>query len=103
MGMALATNVDKKPMLSIVAKAISILFNEPTTPFVTAKVMDILYRGIPIDCSSTEFAAMAVCSVFAGGEAAAVRPFNETHYAFSIFAGVRIILIDIFPLFNLLK
>lgn len=49
--------------------------------------MDILFDGIPIDCSSDEFQAKAVCSVFESGEIKAVRPINSTHYAFSLLAG----------------
>lgn len=48
--------------------------------------MDILFDGIPIDCSSDEFQAKAVCSVFESGEVKAVRPISSTHYAFSLLA-----------------
>lgn len=85
MGMALAINVERQPMLPLVSKAINAIFHEPKDPFLTASVMDILYHGIPIDCSSTEFAAAAVCSAFAAGEAKPVRPLNDTTYAFSFF------------------
>lgn len=59
--------------------------------FWTGRVMDILFDGILIDCSNTEdFATQAVCSIFASGEVQAVKPFNDTHYSFSLFQGVRI-------------
>lgn len=89
MGIALATNVDKKPMLTLVSKAINLLFHEPKSPFLRAKVMDILYNGVPIDCESTEFAAVAVCSVLNSDEAPAVRPYNDTHHLFSMLRSVR--------------
>lgn len=95
MGMALATNVDKKPMLRLVSKAINLIFHEPTTPFLTTKVMDILYHGVPIDCSSQEFAAMAVCSILNSTETSSVRPLNDTHILFSILAGVSVISMSI--------
>lgn len=91
MGMALAINVERAPMLPLVAKAVNAIFHEPKDPFLTASVMDILYHGIPIDCSSTEFAAAAVCSAFAAGEAKPVRPINDTTYAFAFFDFVSLI------------
>lgn len=87
-GMSLAVNVDKKPMLPAIAGAINELFHNPADPFWTGRVMDILYDGIPIDCSSEDFNAVAVCSQFATGEMKAVRQTGEKSYAFSLFAGV---------------
>lgn len=87
--MALAVNVDKQPMLPLIVKAIDLLFHEPKDMFWTGRVMDILFDGIPIDCSSSEFAATAACSVFQSGDVKAVRPIDDEHYAFSLFAGVR--------------
>lgn len=84
----LTTNVDKKPMLPIVVKAVDSLFHNPTDAFWTGRVMDALFDGIPIDCSGEEFQAKAVCSVFQSGEVKAVRVLNDTHYMFSLFGGV---------------
>lgn len=89
--MALTVNVDKKPMLPIVAKAIDQLFHEPKDMFWTGRVMDVLYDGIPIDCSSTEFAATATCSMFKGGDVKAVKEIDEKTFSFSLFAGVSVI------------
>lgn len=86
--MALAVNVDKKPMLPTIAGAINELFHHPADAFWTGRVMDILYDGVPIDCTSEEFNAVAICSQFATGEMKAVRPTGEKTYAFSLFAGV---------------
>lgn len=46
--------------------------------------MDILFDGIPIDCSSDDFQAEAVCTVL--GSSKAIRPLNSTHYLFSLLA-----------------
>lgn len=82
-------NVDKKPMIPMVATAIDTIFHEPKDMFWTGKVMDVLFRGIPIDCSNTEgFQAKAVCGVFESGEVKAIQPFNDTHFSFSLFQSV---------------
>lgn len=87
--MLLSLNVDKKPMLPMINEAINIMFNSPQSMYWTGRVMDVLYDGIPIDCSSEEFQAKAVCSVFQAGEVKAVRPLNSTHYLFSLFQGAN--------------
>nr|QGW45470.1 sensory neuron membrane protein 1d [Bradysia odoriphaga] len=90
MGMALATNVDKKPMLPLVSKAIDGIFHNPTNPFWTGRVMDYLFDGIEIDCTSEEFEAKATCSVFGSGEVKAIQPTDrENIYKFSIFGAVN--------------
>lgn len=86
--MALAVNVDKQPMLPIIVKAIDQLFHEPKDMFWTGRVMDVLFDGIPIDCSSDDFAASAACSVFKSGDVKAVRQIDDDHFKFSLFAGV---------------
>lgn len=82
----LTQNVNKKPFLPIVNSAIEILFNNPQHMFYTGRVMDILFDGIPIDCSSEKFQAQAVCSVLGSGEIKTIRSLNSTHYAFSLLA-----------------
>lgn len=58
--------------------------------FWTGRVMDILFDGIPVDCSNTEeFQAKAVCGVFESGEVKAIQPYNETFFKFSLFQAVR--------------
>lgn len=87
--MFMALNVDKKPMIPMVAAAIDVIFHEPKDMFWTGKAMDVLFNGIPVDCSNTEgFQAKAVCGVFESGEVKAVQPFNDTHFSFSLFQSV---------------
>lgn len=88
MGMLLALNIDKKPMLPGIASAINDLFNNPTDPFFTGRIMDILYDGIPINCTSEEFNTVALCTMFSTGAQQAVRKVDDKHYAFSLFGGV---------------
>lgn len=89
--MALAVNVDKKPMLPVIVSAVNHLFHNPADAFWTGRVMDLLYDGIPIDCSSDDFNAAAVCSIFESGDVSAIRRVDDTTYKFSFFAGVRIV------------
>lgn len=75
-------------MLGLVEKAVNYMFHDPKDMFWTGRVMDVLFDGIPIDCSSDAFEAKAVCSVFEAGEVSAVKEVNETHYSFSLFTAV---------------
>lgn len=85
----MAINVDKKPMMSMVASAVDMLFKKPTHMFWTGRAMDVLFDGIPIDCSDTNgFQAKAVCSTFEDGEVKAVQPINATHFKFSFLNAV---------------
>lgn len=86
--MALAVNVDKKPMLPLIAKAIDQLFHKPEDIFWTGRVMDVLFDGVPIDCSSFEFAATAACAIFKSGDVKAIRQIDDDNLMFSLFAGV---------------
>lgn len=86
MGMLLATNYEKKPFLPKVEVAVKNLFNEPADAFYTGKVMDLLFDGVSIDCSSKEDTTVAVCLQLE--DAPAVRRIDEDHLAFSILGGV---------------
>lgn len=86
--MALAVNVDKKPMLPLVSDAINGIFHHPKTPFWTGRAMDYLFDGIEIDCTSEEFAAKATCAVFESGEVKAIQPVRENIFKFSLFGAV---------------
>lgn len=44
-------------------KAINSIFKSPENVFVKAKAMDLMFRGLPIDCSVTDTAGSAVCSL----------------------------------------
>lgn len=87
--MFLAINVDRKEFLSLVNIALDIIFNSPQHMFYTGRAMDILFDGIPIDCTSDAFQVQAVCGIFEGGEVKTVLPVDDEHYAFSLFGGVN--------------
>lgn len=88
--MLLSMNVNKRPMLSLVAKAIDIMFKNPTDMFFTGRAMDVLFDGIPVDCSNQDsFQTKAVCGTFESGDVKSVRRFNSTHFKFSFLQSVR--------------
>lgn len=66
-------------------KAMTQIF-KPTTPFLTARVMDILFNGIGIDCSSDEFEASSFCGAM--GNEKAINVVNDTYLTFSVLGPV---------------
>lgn len=86
MGMLLAVNVDKKPMLGMVERAIKHLFHNPSDAFYTGTVVDLLFDGIPVDCGSDDNTVKALCQTFKAEKA--FRQVNDTHLSFSLFYGV---------------
>lgn len=83
-------NVDRAPMLPLISKAVTLIFHEPKNIFWTGKVMDLLFNGIPIDCTSSDFNSKATCSVFEGGDIKAIQPAEEPDmFKFSLFGAVR--------------
>lgn len=82
-------NVDRAPMLPLVAKAIQEIFHNPKDIFFRGKVMDLLFHGVDVDCTSTDFNAKATCSAFEGGDVKTVTPSDvEDIYKFSLFGAV---------------
>ena len=88
MGMFLAVNVDKQPMLPMVEGALNSLFHNPADPFFTGRVMDLLYDGVELDCSADDNTVKALCLNFDAEKA--FRKVDDTHYAFSLFSGVNL-------------
>lgn len=92
--MVYATNVERAPMLPMISEAIKHMFHNPTHPFLTAQVMDILFRGIPVDCDHTSSAAVAVCTLMESDEIKATERLNSTHMSFAMFKFVCIFVKD---------
>nr|WKF45046.1 sensory neuron membrane protein 1a [Podabrus annulatus] len=78
---------DKPAMLNLVNKALNAIFRNPETPFLTAPVMDILFRGVVINCTVTDFAGKAVCTQLRT-EAKDLEHVSDTIFKFSFF-GMR--------------
>ncbi|KAK4886688.1 hypothetical protein RN001_002959 [Aquatica leii] len=75
---------EKPAMLNLVNKAINAIFKNPEYPFVTAPVMDILFRGVVINCTVTDFAGKAVCTQLRT-EAKDLEHVSDTIFKFSFF------------------
>lgn len=78
---------EKPGALNLLGKGIKFLFNNPTTPFVTAKVRDILFDGIPINCTSKDFATAAICTMIRANPSG-LKPLNDDIFLFSFFGMV---------------
>ncbi|CAB3227796.1 unnamed protein product [Arctia plantaginis] len=61
-GLILSVSREKPAMLSVIGKAITGIFDNPSDVFLRVKVMDLLFRGFIINCARTEFAPKAVCN-----------------------------------------
>lgn len=92
----MSINIDKKPMLPGIYGAIKELFHNPPDPFFTGRVMDILYDGVPIDCTSEDMTVKAMCTSFSTGAQQAIRQIDNEHYAFSLFGGVSFAAINVY-------
>ncbi|CAG9788135.1 unnamed protein product [Diatraea saccharalis] len=53
---------EKPVLLNTVGKAFNYLFDTPQDIFMRVKVLDILFRGIIVNCAQSDFAPKAVCS-----------------------------------------
>ncbi|XP_055606692.1 sensory neuron membrane protein 1-like [Uranotaenia lowii] len=74
---------EREAMLPLIIKGLSVIFEPFESGFFTVRVMDLLFDGIMIDCSSSDFSVKAVCSGLESEGIIAVH--NDTHYSFSLF------------------
>nr|AGN52676.1 sensory neuron membrane protein 1 [Spodoptera exigua] len=85
LGMALTVHREKPAMLNMVGKAMNGIFDDPPDIFLRVKAMDILFRGMMINCARTEFAPKATCTALKkeGVSGLVLEPNNQ--FRFSIF------------------
>lgn len=73
----------------MIGKAFNGIFDNPPDIFLRAKALDILFRGLVINCARTEFAPKALCTALKK-EAANTLIFGPNNqYVFSLFGMVR--------------
>lgn len=53
---------DTPALLTIANRGIPHLYNHPKNIFLTAKARDILFEGVVLNCTSKDFAAVALCT-----------------------------------------
>nr|WBU77220.1 sensory neuron membrane protein [Odontothrips loti] len=75
---------EKPAALGLLAKGVKFLFNNPTTPFLTAKARDILFDGVPINCTSKDFATSAICTMIRANPQG-LKPDGDDIFLFSFF------------------
>ena len=86
LGMIKLTLMEQPSAIGIVNKAVDSIFKKPGTVFVKAKAKDILFDGLPIDCTVKDFAGAATCNVLKGkAEENGLLSDGEGHYRFSLF------------------
>lgn len=88
LGMALGINVGRPELLPFIGNALDGLFGNLSDPFWTGRVMDLLFDGIPLNCTSDAFEVAAACAEFSTGQYKTIQPLNATFYKFSLFGGV---------------
>lgn len=86
MGIFLASNIDRKPMLSRIEQGVKNIFHNPTDPFYTGRVMDVLFSGVEFDCSATDPFTTAICGILEDEKA--IKKIDDDHFAFTLLGGV---------------
>ncbi|CRL04099.1 CLUMA_CG017212, isoform A, partial [Clunio marinus] len=100
MGGLIAVQRDKEPLLEMATKAMTTIF-KPKSPFLTAPVMDILFNGVGIDCSSEEFEAMSFCKALENEKP--IKVVNDTYLKFSVMGGANATSMGRFEVFRGIK
>ncbi|XP_060531540.1 uncharacterized protein LOC132705124 [Cylas formicarius] len=84
-GMVNQVKRDFAAFLPLVNKTISDIFREPKSIYLTAKVRDILFDGIEINCNVKDFASTTVCSQIKQVPGIKTKKGEEKIYLFSLF------------------
>ncbi|CAG9861579.1 unnamed protein product [Phyllotreta striolata] len=84
LGIVNAVQRAKPGALSLINKAIKSIYDNPTSIFLTAKVDDILFDGVNINCGVTDFAGKAICTQLRNS--GTLREVDDKILAFSLMA-----------------
>lgn len=93
-GSTMAVKRDRAPMLPLVVTAMKNIFNNPTSVFVKAKAMDVLFNGLGFNCDGSDFASKAVCAGIKS-EGQGVNIVNETYFSVSILGHVSLLTMNL--------
>lgn len=71
-----------------IAKAVDSIFHKPSSVFVTATAREILWTGLPVDCSVKDFAGSAVCGIIREDDSGFIK--DGENYKFALFGPVSL-------------
>eukprot|EP00102_Acyrthosiphon_pisum_P006877 XP_003240759.3 PREDICTED: LOW QUALITY PROTEIN: sensory neuron membrane protein 1 [Acyrthosiphon pisum] len=86
-GMVTMTKMMKPAALGLVNKAIPYLYPDQTSAFMMGTANDIMWNGLDINCTSEEFASVAICSQIRQNSES-LHKISKDHFKFSLF-GVK--------------
>lgn len=90
-GTLMTVKREREAFLPTVIKAMRYIYENATIPFVKVRAMDLLFRGIPLDCSGKHFEVKAVCTAIrTEGAEQGVRILNDTHISISVLGHVKL-------------
>ncbi|XP_020708289.1 sensory neuron membrane protein 1 isoform X2 [Athalia rosae] len=84
LGMMMITVSEKPTMVGVAAKAVDSIYKKPSSVFVRATAKEIMFDGLPVDCSVKDFAGSAVCALLKA-QGKDLVPLGDDKYKFSIF------------------
>ncbi|XP_012339100.2 LOW QUALITY PROTEIN: sensory neuron membrane protein 1-like [Apis florea] len=84
LSMAKLTLEQQPAAMGILNKAVDSIFKKPSSVFVRAKAREILFDGLPVDCTGKDFATSAICSVLKEKDDALIAD-GPGRYLFSLF------------------
>ncbi|XP_045774231.1 indole-3-acetaldehyde oxidase-like [Maniola jurtina] len=93
LGMVNLVYRDRPAMMNMLGKAINGIFDNPPDMFIRVPTMDLLFRGVLINCSRTDFAPKAACTALKKEAADRLIFEPNNQYRFSLF-GMRNATVD---------
>lgn len=88
MGGLLGTNALSPAFVPGAYEAMKQMLGNPDDAFFSGRIMDLLYDGISLDCSSDEMLVEIICDALQTANVARPADDNENHLLFSLFSGV---------------
>lgn len=82
----IATKRDNEPLLPMVMGAVNAVLGNPTQPFMTGRMMDLFFDGVPLRCApdETDVGALGMCTQLEER----LKRLDAEHLAFALFAPV---------------
>ncbi|KAJ8680288.1 hypothetical protein QAD02_016075 [Eretmocerus hayati] len=84
LGLVLAAEKENPHTIPVMNEAIDSVFKNPENIFINVKAMDLMFDGIPIDCTVTDTAGKALCGMVEKNDQDLVQD-GENTYKFSLF------------------